>query len=147
VRVDARKPEIDDVDDGRALAAFFQQRQRGVRCAHHRHHVDRQARGPAGLVVAHAETGGVVHQHVDAAERGAGVGDITRHRLRIGQIARRRVRGVSVRGQLGARAFERLAAARTDRHAGAGCGERLRDRAADAATAATDDDAAVVEGE
>lgn len=47
------------IDRG-AIAALFQQRQRGMRRAHHRHHVDRQARGPTGLVVAYAEARRVV---------------------------------------------------------------------------------------
>ena len=79
---------VDDAGTARGTR-LLQPGQRRTRAAHHRQDVDREAGGPALLVVAHAEARGVVDQHVDAAQRlgrgrhpggdGSGIGEVAGH--------------------------------------------------------------------
>ena len=112
-----------------------------MRGAHDGHDVDRKPGGPAGLVVAHAEARRIVDQHVDAAERRAGFGHVTLHRWTVGQVADRGVRPVAFARRSQCVFFPALRLACADGHAGARRREAKRDRAADAAAAAGDDDA------
>lgn len=85
-----------DVHD-RALAGQ-QMRHRCLRRPHRGHQVDRYARGPALFVVRAAETGGVVHQHVDAAQRIGCRSHVATHRRPVGQVAHGRVNLLAVAG-------------------------------------------------
>src|SRR5207248_7325109 len=77
--------------------------------------VNVDAGGPAGLVMAGAEAGGIIDQGVDAAERRAGLADVMRHRGRIGEIADGGMRLDPAFGDLAAHPIECLGAAGADR--------------------------------
>jgi hypothetical protein len=124
-----------DVDD-RAGAGAFQERQRRPDRPHGAEEIDIDAGGPAGLVMAGAEAGGVVDQDIDAAERGTGLLDVALNRRAVGEIADRGMRLDAVLGDLSAHLLQRLGAAGADRDRGARLGAGQRDRPPDAAAAA-----------
>jgi hypothetical protein len=104
-----------------------------------RHHVDGKADTPALRVIRRAEARGVVHQHVAAADRGGGFGDVAADRRRIGQVANAGMRDRAEGIDFGAGLLQRFLAARADGYRRAGAREAERDRATDPAAAAADD--------
>ena len=70
--------------------AFLDERYRGVRGAHGRHHIDGETLFPACLVVGGPEPGGVVDENIDAAERIRSRRDVGRNRVLVGQGRTRR---------------------------------------------------------
>jgi hypothetical protein len=97
------------------------------------------------LVVGAAEARCVVHEDVDAAERGGRVFHVFRDGRGVCEIASGGVDLPALRLQLGLGLLQRLGAARTDGDVRAALGKPERDRAANAAAGAGDDD--VLSGE
>src|SRR5687767_10177370 len=126
-----------DVDDGR-IAPFEEERQGRPRGAHHGHQVDREAFLPGGFLVADRPRRGVVHQHVDAAQRGRGIRDVARDVGFAGKVAGLGMGERSRGHELVAGRLEGRGAARAYRHLRAALREGERDRAPDAAAAAGD---------
>jgi hypothetical protein len=121
-----------------AAALLFHPRRDFPAGAHARHHVDLEGSAPAFFVVAGAEAGSVVDEHIDAPERRAcGLEEgVELDRLR--DVRRLRVHLHTRRSELSRGRLERLGAARADRDVRALRGEAERSGAADA-TAATGD--------
>ena len=118
-----------------------------MRGAHRRHQVDVKPRGPARLVVLHAEAGRVVDQDVDAAECCCRSADITRHRRPVAKIARLAVHFGPEFREAGLGPLQAFSTAGADGHVGAIAGKCGRDREADAPAAAADDGAFTLERE
>src|SRR5688572_30539947 len=132
--------------DDRA-ARTLEKWQGSVRSAHACHQVDVDADAPAFLVIAGAEPGGVIHEHVDAAERGSRVLYVFRHGRFVGEIADCRVYLATFRLQLAFGSLQGLGATCADRDVRSAIGEAERNRAADAAARASYKDVLSREGE
>ena len=128
----------------RTAGLALEQRQRSVRGSDHRHHVDRIPGCPGSLVVADAKARSIVDQNVDAAHRRGRTSDEARHRVGIGQIARRSVHAAAEPADLGAGSLQRRGAARANRYVSARGRKTQRNRSADAAAATGHDNATVL---
>ncbi len=124
-----------DVDD-RATTGRLHMRERRPARSHRRHQIDRNAGLPPGLGIGRAEARGVVDEDVDPAQRLGRAGDIGGDLPGIGEVAHRGMRLDPGRSDRQAGVFERLGAARADRHRRAGSGETERDRPPDSPAAA-----------
>ncbi|MNV64288.1 hypothetical protein D3C71_1569230 [compost metagenome] len=126
--------QVEDAGVGRGA----QPRQRKARGADRRHQVDLQAGGPAVFVIGHAVAGGVVDQHIDAAER---IGSGLQPGADAAEVAQIGGEGVQLRAlglRIGLQGVKPRLPAGAGRHLRTGAGEGQRQFAADALAATGD---------
>src|SRR5690606_17793309 len=133
-----------DVDDGRARA-HRQVREGGTTGAYRPEQVHLDARRPAGFVVGPAETRGVVHQDVDAAQRAGRRRHVVGDAVGLREVAAGGLDRAAAFGELRLGGSQRFLAPGADGHVRALRRETERDRPADPAAAAGHDDAASLE--
>jgi len=117
-----------------------QMRQRCARGAHGGHQVDVETGEPAVVVVIEAVAAGVVHQHVDTAQRCGGRFDPGVDGSRVGQVAALHVGAAATRGDLVRHFVQRGLPACANGYGRSRRSEGQRDAAADALAAAGDGD-------